>query len=548
MLHSTTCGFSGACLIFNFACLIPWQACMAQTPANHQTDAPAPFSYQSLCQQAKREASQPYIAARKTPPALAKLSYDEYRHLQFRREAAIWGNQNRPFWLEFFHKGFVQTTDVQVHQIEDGVARQTPYRRDMFHYWGGLDKLELPPDLGFAGLRVAGRYPGRTDGEEMLTFLGASYFRTRAQQHIYGASARGLAVNIGTAGDEEFPAFHNVWVRKPAEDDTTLEMFALLSGPSVSGAYAFRFKPGLTQSTMDVRSTLYFRKQPEKVGIAPITSMWMWGAGQPGPDEDPRPEVHDSDGLLIHDAASDAQWRLRSLNRLTYPSVMRYPVKQLKGFGLFQRDRDPRSYLDNEAKYHRRPSIWVSPANDWGAGSVELFELPAPHEGRDNIAAYWVPDEALKPGREYQFNYQLKFFAGHPAAHCLAKVIDFQVKRRSQGELELDVLFAGQQLPAVKENAEGQPAISTRLTTVRGKVIHQQVTPAGKGRTRVQLRLEPLEKAPLEIELTLVDPQGAALSETWSYLCPVEASPVNLPPWRLRELGRSDEISEEDFR
>ena len=63
-----------------------------------------------------------------------------------------------------------------------------------------------------------------------------------------------------------------------------------------------------------------------------------------------------------------------------------------------QRDRAPTSYEDPEARYERRPSAWVEPRGKWGAGRVELVQIPTPDETNDNIVAYWVPSAAPAPG------------------------------------------------------------------------------------------------------------------------------------------------------
>jgi len=37
-------------------------------------------------------------------------------------------------------------------------------------------------------------------------------------------------------------------------------------------------------------------------------------------------------------------------------------------------------------------------------GAVELLELPAHHEGIDNIAAWWKPNQAVTVGRPLDWN------------------------------------------------------------------------------------------------------------------------------------------------
>ncbi|HWU93998.1 MAG TPA: glucan biosynthesis protein, partial [Sphingomonas sp.] len=89
-------------------------------------------------------------------------------------------------------------------------------------------------------------------------------------------SARGLAIDCGLPRPEEFPVFRKFWLEKAAAKSDTLAVYALLDSPSVSGAYRFIIKPGQTLS-MDVDVALYPRKRIERLGIAPLTSMFYYG-------------------------------------------------------------------------------------------------------------------------------------------------------------------------------------------------------------------------------------------------------------------------------
>ncbi|GAA3259579.1 hypothetical protein GCM10020258_21470 [Sphingomonas yabuuchiae] len=74
------------------------------------------------------------------------------------------------------------------------------------------------------------------DGKsDWLAFQGASYFRTAGAQDQYGLSARGIAIDTGIDGREEFPAFTDFWIKRTGAQGYTV--YALLDGPSVSGAY-----------------------------------------------------------------------------------------------------------------------------------------------------------------------------------------------------------------------------------------------------------------------------------------------------------------------
>ena len=160
----------------------------------------------------------------------------------------------------------------------------------------------------------------------------------------------------------------------------------MLSSPSATGAYTFLLTPGAT-TRVEVRATLFFRSEIENVGIAPMSSMFWFGEASQNRYGDFRPEVHDSDGLLVAPHANTRIWRplsnpteLRRTDFETSPS--------LAGYGLMQRDRELRDYEDLEALYNLRPSLWVEPVGRWPAGRIRLVEIPTDSEFGDNIIAH----------------------------------------------------------------------------------------------------------------------------------------------------------------
>ena len=104
---------------------------------------------------------------------------------------------------------------MTVNVLRDGVPTPVPYQRELFSY--GRNKIErpLPVNLGFAGFRL--HYPLNTPKvfDEVIAFLGASYFRFLGANQKYGLSARGLAINVEGGDAEEFPYFREFWVQMP---------------------------------------------------------------------------------------------------------------------------------------------------------------------------------------------------------------------------------------------------------------------------------------------------------------------------------------------
>ena len=147
---------------------------------------------------------------------------------------------------------------------------------------------------------------------DWVSFLGASYFRTDGPQGQYGLSARGIAINTGMREPEEFPRFSAFWVGPAENNSEDLSVWALLEGPSITGAYRF----GLTKDNKNakghvtsVTANLYMREDVERLGIAPLTSMFWYSEKDKTVAKDWRPEIHDSDGVAIHTGAGQHIWR-----------------------------------------------------------------------------------------------------------------------------------------------------------------------------------------------------------------------------------------------
>lgn len=364
-----------------------------------------PFTYDSVIARARALSQQPIQPAPPIPDALRNLSYDAYRELRFRPDHAFLAEESSHYRLQLFHLGFLYTRSVTVSIVKDGVPQPIPYRADLFD--PGRNKFDppLPETLGFAGLRL--HYPLNSPKvfDELVSFLGASYYRLLGRGQRYGLSARGLAIDTALPSGEEFPAFREFWIMPSLADGESAVICALLDSPSATGAFSFVIQPGAV-SRVEVQVTLFARKPIKKLGLAPLSSMFFYGENQARPGTDYRPKVHDSDGLLMHTGAGEWIWRpLRNPQGL---SVSAFLDNNLKGFGLVQRDRAFDHYQDLDLHYELRPSYWIEPIGAWGEGHVELIEIPTPDETNDNISAFWVPKSELKVGEPISFAYSLR--------------------------------------------------------------------------------------------------------------------------------------------
>ena len=309
------------------------------------------------------------------PAAVTGLDYDQYRSIRFRPEAALWKHESL-FEIQLFHLGFVYREPVRIHLVDEGQIAALPFEPTLFRYDGRAAAVAdaIAPEHGYAGFRIHYPLNDAAIQDEVVVFLGASYFRLLGRGHVYGLSSRGLAVDVALDTGEEFPAFREFWLVRPEPEATTVTFYALLDSPSVTGAYRFDLEPG-APTTLDVEARLYARETVAKLGIAPLSSMFLYGQNRMPTFDDFRPQVHDSDGLLMH--TSSDEWIWQPLGNGPGVRVTSLPDHAPRGFGLVQRDRKFDSYLDVEANYHRRPSEWVALGDgNWGSGSVELLAFP----------------------------------------------------------------------------------------------------------------------------------------------------------------------------
>jgi glucans biosynthesis protein len=483
------------------------------------------FDFESVTRLARDRANTPYRAiSDKLPADLAKLNYDQVRDIRWRPDRALWRAEKLPFEAMFFHLGLYQKEPVLINEVTPQGARHVSYSRADFDYGKNQVKPEAWGDLGFAGFRLHNHLNSNAYKDELVVFQGASYFRALGKGQQYGLSARGLAIDTVGGSGEEFPRFTEFWLVRPDALSTQVTVYALMDSPRATGAFRFDIQPG-TNTTTTVRSRIFVRpgggKPIATLGIAPLTSMFFFGENQPRKD-DFRPEVHDSDGLMI--ATGEGEWLWRPLQNPKQTLVTSFATKNPKGFGLMQRDRQWSNYEDVEARYERRPSAWVRPLHDWGAGRVELVQLNTPDETHDNIVAYWVPAQMPAPGQPLEFAYELSWQGDEqqrpPGAWATQSRRGIGYTKQTADALRQQtqyvVDFDGPALKALPADA----AIKAVVTSdANGKVLENIVyrNPAND-QWRMTVRVQRLKgDRPVELRAFLQH-DNHAVSETWTHI------------------------------
>jgi glucans biosynthesis protein len=484
----------------------------------------AAFDLDDVAARAKQLAARDYADPRGgVPQWLLEINYDQYRDIRFRPERALWRDDRLRFTAQFFHSGFLYDRAVVIHTVSpSGAVSPVSFSPDQFDYGPNEFESRVPQDLGYAGFRIHYPIKSRAYYDEVAAFLGASYLRAVGRDQVYGLSARGVAIDTALSSGEEFPWFREFWLVQPAPEARSLTLYALLDSPSASGAYRFVISPG-TQTRVDVEMRLFPRRTLGKLGIAPLTSMFLRGERDAGDLVDYRPEVHDSDGLLV--SARDGEWLWRPLQNPDALVVTSFELTSPRGFGFLQRDRSFDHYQDIEARPDLRPSAWIQPKGEWGAGRVELVEIPTRNDTNNNVVAYWVPRAPALANTPVAFAYSVFWYGDdrerppggrsvatrldggtHPDARRL--VVDFEGEALRR--LPPDAVVEGRVTMLLGDGAGGatpQPA-----EILEQQVIRHPVT--GGSRLVFQVR------APDDpVELRAFLRHGAnTITETWSYL------------------------------
>lgn len=485
------------------------------------------FSFEWLTQRMRRAAGADYAAPEPISGPLAALDYDGYRKLRFRTESARWAGEDAPFELHAYPLGWLFDAPVALYEVAESRARRIGFGWDDFAYDDGTARdLAGEADFpGVAGFRLNAKLNDPARYDELVSFLGASYFRALGKDNVYGLSARGLAVNTALGGDEEFPRFTAFWLERPAPGSEHAVIYAALDSPSVTGAYRFVVTPGeVTQ--IEVNARLFFRRDIQQLGIAPLTSMFLFADNDPGAFDDYRNAVHDSDALVMESGGTSY---IRPLTNPPSLGNAYLGASDPVSFGLVQRARGFEHYLDGGAHYERRPSLIVEPIGQWGPGAVRLIEIPSELEVHDNIVAFWVPEAPARAGEELEISYRLHWGTEPPGAKPAVAHVRRTLSGRGgvagveaqTGHKKFVIDFEGGRLPEFRDVDPAEPnsaaRIDTRVSASGGQIaetVLSRIDGTDIWRLVIEVDAKPGQLVEMRADLVSGD---EPLSEMWLY-------------------------------
>lgn len=481
------------------------------------------LEFQDIVEKARDKAEGKYEPAPAVPGFLADLTYRDYQSIRFNPESSLWRKGKSRFQVRMVPPGSYYTHTVKLNEVDASGVSPISFDKSVFTFPDPELAKRIPADLGYAGFKLT--YPMGDDDEQnqFLVFAGASYFRGVGAGNQFGLSARGIAIDTGLPSGEEIPSFVEFWIERPGSGSDRMRIYALLDGPSVAGAYRFDIQPGST-TRIDVTAELFYRESVELQGLAPLTSMFYYGENTAKPGGEWRPQVHDSDGLLIHDVGA-GEWIWRPLLNPASLRLSHMQVNRLGGFGLMQRDTEFHHFEDAEARYDRRPSAWVTPNKGWADGEVVLIEIPTDAETNDNIVAFWRPKQTVESGHHHKMAYSIRFGGGNVSGQDVGRASQTFVGDgnrtgggNQEGAYRIIVDFAGGSLDGLKANA---PVVS-KVSESSGdddavEIIEhfvEYVEADNSWRLSILVRPRDNKNPVLRAHLMLED---EPLTETWTY-------------------------------
>ncbi|MGE3248030.1 MAG: glucan biosynthesis protein [Beijerinckiaceae bacterium] len=479
--------------------------------AQEQASTPQ-FDPETVANAARELAKRPHKPAPVTLPSpIAGMKPEAAAAIRFKHEHLVWATGDTGFAIEPIHRSRVTPGQIAIYLVEDGAIRPLTFNAAQFSYEGAVPAL--PPETGFAGFRILQR-----DDNGVLSnvcqFAAPDIYQAIGRNQVFGVVARPLSIRTADGKANDPVTIRAVWIEKPLPAQKAVVVHAIFDARPMAGVLRFTIRPGVA-SIIDTECTLFARTDVAEFGLGAMAATHLSGSLNTRFFDDVRPSVHDIGGLQLHTGSGEWIWRpVANGARL---QISAFVDKDPRGFGLLQRDRRYDTYVDDVAKWHRRPSLWIEPIGKWGAGQVTLLEIPSSSQNNKNIGAYWRPAEAIAAGTERRFVFR-QFWGWNPPDRPEGAIVTMS----RHGKVRPDqttkqrrflVQFDGGNL----FDADATPDIQASVTATPGTVSNVQVYPSkAEKAVRVLFDVEPGSSPTVELRL-LLEAAQKPVSETWLY-------------------------------
>ncbi|HUX82497.1 MAG TPA: glucan biosynthesis protein G [Halothiobacillus sp.] len=500
-----------------------WLLCVALNPGSAHA-----FGLSDVVIQAKQLASSGYQPTPKIPESLTQIDQSTYGRIAFKPSVQLWPSSR--FNIQPIAAGYIYQRPVELYEVTPQSVAPIVFDKGQFDWPSPSFAQSVPANLGFAGFSIDYPLSGQDSNDLMLTFLGGAQFGVVAANQVEGAHARGVAIDTGLPQGEQFPMFTKFWLVHPDPADHHLVIYALLDSPSLTGAYEFVIRPDGDRVNVHVTANLFPRNKIDRVGLAPLSTMYFYGQIGQRPAGQWRPAAFESDGLLMH--MGEGNWVYRSLLNPSALRVNQFDADGIRGFGFMQRQKRFCYFEDVIARFEDRPSLWVTTEAGFGKGKVVLVQIPTNSDLHENQIAFFQPSDLVDADHPLAFAYTLSVGNSSVADEPLAVVrrpligtVKVNADNKTDNAYRINLDFSGGKLAGL---APGSPVIAQIETAGTANVLEQAVVPLpDPGHWRLSMLLSPVGRAEVHVDATLAIGKKV-LSETWRYELPADVSRFGL--------------------
>jgi glucans biosynthesis protein len=255
-----------------------------------------------------------------------------------------------------------------------------------------------------------------------------------------------------------------------------------------------------------------------------MSSLFWFGENSRRHFDDVHPEVHHSDGLAMRMSTGERLWRPLN-NDSGKLEISFFNSEKCDGFGLLQRDRRFAAYEDADANYQIRPSLWVEPTSDWGAGRIVLMEMPTSNGLSDNTMAMWEPSHTPQPGERIEFSYRQCWTTNPDPAQADGFVVATRtgVPDPTREQRSFVIEFTGKTLNQVSEIPLTAHIEAISPGSDKIKIQGVAVQPMPDERWRVTFQISPATDGAKLADIGPIELRGCLkrgenfLTETWAH-------------------------------
>ena len=471
------------------------------------------IDYSYVCQQAQSASQESYSA----PQIIDNnLTSAEFGQITFNSARDLWREGNLPYRLEFFHLGYNYNAPITLNEFKGSYSQELRFTNDLFNF-GNLSQPRIDYakglDEGYSGFKILCQLnrPGFFD--ELVSCLGNSKFRALGRNNVYGAYAMPY-MTIGKEGGINIAKYSVFWLGKPNEGDTKVVLYAIADCENAVSAFSYEVEQGDT-CLINVKQTIYPREEISRIAIAPLSSVFVYGKATKRSITSLYPEMHCSDGFILN---SDDNQVIEPLENFTKNVVSDFTVKNIKYFGLVQRERNYESYETPFMAQQLMPDVWVTPKSGFADGKVMLVQMNTDSIDKLNIFAFWTPSYKLEANKAYNFEYTISWSMSAPSEN-LGRAVDTRIGEEDN-ITEFAIKFTGdqlQKLPAITNltpniKLSGNIQIEGQCQVLKDPYDNswRVIIPVSKGTEKES------PDAPTTIYCTLMN-NKTPVTETWYY-------------------------------